>query len=297
MTTQKAEWQLVLIMWGTKYSIGEVKYLISQVKKHSTRPFRTVFITDRIHEDMDEDVLQKRIPEFYDKPEMKFGGCLAKTSMFQKGVVPDDLPCVYIDIDTTIFGDMSKFLELPKDDKGVVIFQSTLFPIGALGRLAYKLTNGKKYGRGNSSIIVYHPRECSYIDEKFRELIATVGHKGIRPMEGGERFLSWAAQAHLQAHPKSLAVKFPTEFMLYWKWLMYLRASMPWVRKRWDGLVAVTLPGGVVSGKNLLEFEEGYEVVDRKKRRLVWSERTLGSMKQRLIDYYRDQETELAKEK
>lgn len=290
MSTQ-AEWQLVLILWGTKYGVHELNHLIDTVRAHASRPFRTVLITDRDRTGLDESVVQRRFPEFFLRPEMRTAGCQAKLVMYEEGIVPDDLPAVYIDIDTVVFGDMAAFVDLQKSSKAVCLFQSAMLPIGALGRLVWRASKHRKYARGNSSIVVYHPRECSYIAQKFRALQAQHGDAGIRPMIADERFMSWAAQAHLQAIPRRMAVKFPTEFMLPWAWLIYLRAAMPWVRARWNGLSAVTLPGIEVKGQVLLDMENGGEVVDRKGRRLIWSERAIGPMKARLTEYYRALET------
>lgn len=283
----KAEWQLVLILWGTKYGVAEVNHLIDTIHKNASRPFRTVLITDRQRDGLRDGVMQRAFPDFFIQPDMRSVGCQAKLAMFENGIVPDDLPAVYVDIDTVVFGDMAAFLDLAKTDKAVVLFQSAMLPIGPLGRLVWRVSKAKKYARGNSSIVVFHPRECGYISKTFRELFDEHNGIGIRPMVADERFMSWAAQENLQAIPRRLAVKFPTEFMLPWPWLIYLRAAMPWVRTRWRGLQAVTLPGVEVKGQELLQMPVGTEVVDRKGRKLIWSEKAIGPMKARLSEYYR----------
>ncbi len=285
MTTE-ANWQLVLILWGTKYGAPEVSQLVETIAKYSSRPFRTVLITDRPRDGLPEGVVQREFPEFFIREEMRTIGCQAKLAMFEAGVVPQDLPAVYVDIDTVVFGDMSKFLDVAQSDKAVVLFQSAMLPIGPLGRWVWRRSDKKRYARGNSSIVVYHPRESGFIAEQFRNLHAQHGMTGFRPMVADERFMSWAAQEHLQAIPKSMAVKFPTEFMLPWAWLIYLRAAMPWVKSRWKGLLAVTLPGVDVKGQELLQMPEGGGFVDRKGRRLIWSHKAIGPMKQKLTEYY-----------
>lgn len=287
VTSPVPEWQLVLILWGTKYGVPEVNQLIRSVRQESDRPFRTVLITDRDRDGLDSSVQSVRFPEFFLRKEMRGGGCQAKLVMFEEGIVPTDLPAIYVDIDTVVFGDLSRLLKVPKSEKGLVIFQSAILPIGTLGRVVARFTGGKKYARGNSSIVVFHPRECHFIARTFREMQAKHGDAGVRPMVADERFMSWCGQAHLQRVPRNMAVKFPTEFMLPWEWLIRFRARLPWVKRRWAGLLAVTLPGIEVKGQKLLEMEEGAEVVDRKGRRLIWSEGAIGPMKARLTEYYR----------
>jgi len=284
--TGSPEWQLVLALWGTKYGAPEVSQLVETISAHATRPFRTVLITDRKRQGLPDGVVQRDFPEFFIQQEMRSSGCQAKIAMFEDGVVPQDLPAVYADIDTVVFGDMSKFLNVAKSDRAVVLLQSAILPIGAIGRCIWRWSNKKKYARGNSSIVIFHPKEGGYIARQFRDLYAQHGFNGFRPMIADERFMSWAAQETLQAIPRSMAVKFPTEFMLPWAWLIYLRASFPWVKSRWKGLLAVTLPGVELKGQELLQIPEGGGFVDRKGRRLIWSTKAIGPMKQSLREYY-----------
>lgn len=281
------DWQLVLVLWGTKYPVGEVNHLIRTVRALASRPPRVVLITDRDREGLEEGVIQRPFPDFFLNPELMRSGCQAKLCMFEAGVVPDDLPAVFIDIDTVVFGDISRFTALQTTPKTVAIFQSAVMPFGALARAGYQLTKGKKYARGNSSIVVFHPAECQHIAAKFRTLFAQYGHNGFRPMIADERFISWSHQPHMRAIPRDMAVKMPTEFMLPWPWVIHLRAKMPWVRARWNRLIAVTLPGVEVKGEVLLSLPEGAEIVDRKGRRLIWSEAALGPIKAKLTTYYK----------
>ncbi|MFN3847204.1 MAG: hypothetical protein ACK4RZ_15500 [Paracoccaceae bacterium] len=279
-------WQLVLVLWGTKYPVTEVNHLIDTVCRHAAHPPRVVLITDRPRDGLRDGVVQREIPAFFMDPQMRSGGCQTKLCMFQAGVVPQDLPAVFIDIDTVVFGDMTRFLALQTDRKTVAILQSAILPFGPLARALFRLTKGRRYARGNSSIVVYHPAETAQIAARYRALVDQVGYNGTRPMIADERFISWSHQPHMRAIPRGLAVKLPTEFMLPYRWLIRLRAGLPWVRRRWAGLVALTLPGVEVKGEVLLTLPDGAEIVDRKGRRLIWSETTLGPIKARLTEYY-----------
>lgn len=280
------DWQLVLVLWGTKYPVAEVNHLIDTVRALASRPPRFVLLTDRMRDGLTEDVMQRLIPDFFLNPAFLTGGCQAKLCMFEAGLVPDDLPAVFIDIDTVVFGDMARFVALQSSRKTVAILQSAILPFGGFARALFRLTGGRRYARGNSSIVVYHPAECAHIAARFRALVAQGGIKAIRPMIADERFISWSNQPHMRAIPRGMAVKLPTEFMLPYRWLIHLRARMPWVRRRWAGLIALTLPGVEVKGEALLALPDGAEVVDRKGRRLIWSHSALGPVKGRLIAYY-----------
>lgn len=279
-------WQLVLVLWGTKYPVAEVNHLIDTVLRHAAHAPRVVLITDRPREGLRAGVVQREIPAFFMDPRMRGPGCQTKLCMFEAGVVPDDLPAIFIDIDTVVFGDMTRFLGLQTSRETVAIFQSAVLPFGALARWLYRVTKGRRYARGNSSIVVYHPAETAHIAARYRDLVGKVGFNGIRPMVADERFISWSHQPHMRAIPTTLAVKLPTEFMLPYAWLIRARAALPWVRRRWAGLIALTLPGVEVKGEALLALPEGAEIVDRKGRRLIWSEAALGPVKARLTEYY-----------
>ncbi|WP_147335678.1 hypothetical protein [Pseudotabrizicola alkalilacus] len=279
-------WQLVLVLWGTKYPVAEVNHLIDSVCRLASHAPRVVLITDHLREGLRDGVVQRLIPDFFRTADMRGPGCQAKLCMFEAGVVPDDLPAVFIDIDTVVLGDMTRFLALQSGRKSVVMFHNTLLPFGAVSRLIHKVSRGKKYLRGNSSIVIYHPAECTDIAALFREMFATVGANGTPAMVADDKFISWSHQHALRSIPHDMAVKLPAEFMLPWRWLIHLRARMPWVRSRWAGLIALTLPGVEVKGEALLALPDGAEIVDRKGRRLIWSEAALGPVKARLTAYY-----------
>lgn len=283
-----AAWQLVLVLWGEKYPVAEVNHLIDTITAHADpQPARITLLTDRPRPGLRAGVDVGDIPAFFLNPEFLRGGCQAKLCMFEAGLVPGDLPTVFVDIDTVVFGNLARLVGLMTDRRTIALFQSAVLPFGAFARWLYRRTGGRRYARGNSSIVVYHPAETTHIAARFRELFAQHGLSGFRPMVADERFISWAHQPHMRAIPRDMAVKLPTEFMLPWRWLILLRARLPWVRARWGRLIAVTLPGVEVKGEALLSLPDGAEIVDRKGRRLIWSEAALGPVKARLTDYYR----------
>ena len=209
--------------------------------------------------------------------------------MFEKGILSDDLPALYVDLDTVVFGDMYRFLSLLETPKTVAMLQSALIPFGPLGRLRHRLSGGRHYARGNSSFVVFHPAHNHYIAARFLELFAQYPELEFRPMIADERFISWIAQPHMKAVPKSFAVKFPGEFMFYWGWWLYVRALMPWVRTRRRQLLAVTLNGLEIKPEKLRELTEGARISDEEGRVLIWSSRTLGSKMAEIRGFYEGQ--------
>lgn len=282
------QWQCVLVCWGTLYGAGVINHLVQHIRAQSARPARYVLITEAPKPGLDPEVVIRPFPEFFLRERFRRSGCQAKLAMFEPGVVPDDLPAIYVDLDTVITGDISRGIGLMRDRRSVIMLQSSPLPFGWPGRLVHRLTQGRSYARGNSSVLVYHPAECGYIAERFRALDAQYPEFGsFRPMVADERFISWVAQPHMMAHPSDYAVKFTTEFMAPWRWLIAPRARLPWVRRRRERQAAVTLNGPEIKPEILLALPEGGEITDRKHRHLIWSDAAMGPARGRILAHCR----------
>lgn len=281
-----AHWQLILIAWGTKYPADEINRLARNVMRLSENVPRVVLVSDRERTDLDERINVVRFPEYWMRPEFCTGGCQAKLGMFEAGVLPTDLPALYIDLDTMILRDVEPIISTLKNEKSIAILQSAVLPFGGFARLLKRVTAGKRYARGNSSVVAFYPSQCTYIAEEFKRLEAEYGVRGFKPLHADERFISWVAQPHMQAVSRRDAVKFPTEFMYPWRWFARFLQALPWVVKRRAGLRAITFPGFEVKFDELFALEEGAEVVDRKGRRLVWSQDYIGDLKGRIQEYW-----------
>jgi len=283
----RPSWQLVLVLWGTKYPVDEVNHLIATILSHADpAPARIVLLSDRPRPGLDARADLRDIPAFFLQPAFLGSGCQAKLCLFEAGVLPDDMPAIFVDIDTVVWGNLARLLPLLTEARTVAILQSAVLPFGPVARWLHRVSRGRRYARGNSSVVVFHPAEGHHVASRFRDLVARHGPGGLRPMVADERFLSWANQPNMRAVPGDLIVKLPTEFMLPYRWMIHLRAALPWVRARRNRLIGVTLPGIEVKGETLLSLPEGAEIVDRKRRRLIWSDRCLGPVRNRLIAHY-----------
>jgi hypothetical protein len=281
------EWQCVFILWGEKYGAGDVNHIAAQVRARTRRPPRMVLLSDRPRPGLAADIETRPIPDFYLAPAFRGPGCQTKIALFEPGVLAADLPAIYLDLDTVIMGDIAELLTLLDRPQRVAMLQSAILPFGAPGRLVWRLTRGRKYARGNSSILVFHPAHGGGVAARFRAAVAAHPALDFRPLAADERFISWAAQPQMRAIPSRVAVKFPTEFMLPWAWAVALRARLPWVRRRRAGLTAITLPGPEVKPEALAALPEGARLRDRKGRLLIWSEAALGPARAALIAHAR----------
>lgn len=279
-------WQLAIVLWGDKYSVTELNALIGAVRAKAAEPPRVVLVSDRPRPGLLADVHSREMPPFFRNPAFLRGGCQAKLCVFEPGLLPADLPTVLLDIDTLVMGDIGQLTQLLTTPQTVAILQSAVLPFGGLARWIYRITKGRRYARGNSSVVVFHPAHCTYIAERFQSLYHSHNGLNFRPMIADERFISWVAQPHMRAVPKRLVVKFPTEFMWSARWVARLRARLPWLKRRWAGLAALTFPGLDMKGQDLAMMPENAEITDRKGRHLIWSEKVLGPVQHPIKEYY-----------
>ncbi len=282
----KPSWQCVLVCWGSKYSVATMNRLIDSIRTQARGAPRMVVITDVERPGLAPDVDVRIFPPFFLQPHLCGGGCQAKLAMFEPDVLQDDLPAIYVDLDTVVLGDLGAGIALMRDRRSILILKSVVVPFGALSRAVHRLSGGRMYARGNSSIVIFHPAECGFITERFRALHALHPGLDFRPMVADERFISWIAQARMIVVPRQFATKLSAEFMSRFRPILYLRAALPWVRRRRAGLAAVTLSGPAVKSEILLALPDGAEVTDAKGRVLIWSDRAMGPVRRRIIRHY-----------
>ncbi len=281
-------WQCVLICWGSRYDVRDINRLVTRIRTEAATPPRMVLITDRDRPGLDPEVLVRPFPPFFLQEPWTRAGCQAKLAMFEAGVLPDDLPAVYVDLDTVVTGDLGAGVAMMRDPRSILMLQSALLPFGALGRLVHRLTGGRRYARGNSSVVVFHPAECAFIAARFREIASKNAPLAFRPTIADERFISWVAQDHMIALPRSYATKLSAEFMSRLPALLSLRARLPWVRRRRATLAAITLAGPEVKAEVLLALPDEARVRDRKGRHLIWSDAAMGAARARIVAHYAD---------
>ncbi|MFN7122840.1 MAG: hypothetical protein ACK4NM_12500 [Hydrogenophaga sp.] len=279
-------WQCVMVCWGTKYSTSLINNLVRSIASKTASQPRFILISDRDRPDLADRIELVRFPEYWLAPPLRTAGCHSKLVMFDHDILQTDLPAIYVDLDTIVLGDLSMGLSLMKNRQTVAILPSAIIPFGWVGRALHRWTDGRKYARGNSSFVIYHPGECHYIAEQFKLTYAKYPKMQLRHMVADERFISWSAQEHMVSIPESFAVKFPREFMFHWGSWLYIKARLPWVQKRRKGLVAITLNGLMIKPEKLLSLKEGDVIVDEKSRKLIWSEKTLGFMRSKIQAFY-----------
>ena len=279
MSKMDRSWCLVLVIWGEKYSDKFVDVLVKSVKQYSKGCTHVVLITDQIRNDLSDNIVQKLIPDFFNQPLFFKGGYVVKLSLFHKTVLPPNMPCVYIDLDTIVVGDAGRIAALVSShDDYFMLPPGNLVGFGSIRRWLYKQTKGKRFATGNSSIVAFHSSAAPNICEAFEQLY-TEGLTHDRKMRIDDVFISWFAQNTLQKIPASLAVMFRREFLSRSRFLLEVKRLSPFTAMRRKNLVAVTFNGAQHKPEEFLAFKDGDKILDEKNRFGFWSEKYLGVLK------------------
>lgn len=281
-------WCLVLMIWGNKYSDKHVSALVSSVKNNSRGCARVILVTDRIRLGLEEDIEQKPIPRFFNKPAFFEGGYVVKLSVFHKNVLPRNMPCVYLDLDTIVVGDIGKIASLVSSPNSYYMLPpGNLVGFGRLRRWLYKKSNGRRFATGNSSVLAFHSCATPNLCEEFERLY----NKGItedRRLKIDDVFISWFAQLNLNAIPSSLAVMFRREFLSRSRLLLELKRWSPRVSKRRREIVVVTFNGAQHKPEEFLSLKENDIIVDEKNRFGFWSDHYLGEFRMKILMFAKD---------
>ena len=285
MSKTDYSWCLVLVIWGEKYSDKFVDALVKSVEQHSKSCKHIVLITDHIRNDLSDNIVQKLIPDFFNQPLFFKGGYVAKLSLFHKSVLPSNMPCVYIDLDTIVVGDVGKIAALVSSPNDYFMLPpGNLVGFGSIRRWLYKKTKGKRFATGNSSIVAFHSSAAPNICEEFEKLY-TEGLTDDRKMKIDDVFISWFAQITLQKIPAPLAVMFRREFLSRSRFLLELKRLSPFSVMRRNSLVAVTFNGAQHKPEEFLTLKDGDKILDEKNRFSFWSKKYLGNFKAKILQF------------
>ncbi|MDZ4134494.1 MAG: hypothetical protein U1D06_02715 [Paracoccaceae bacterium] len=156
---------------------------------------------------------------------------------------------------------------------------------GPVRRLAYRLSGGKRFGTGNSSLVAFSSAATPNLCDRFMALYDDPSLRDEKYMRVDDVFLSWFAQSTLAAIPTSLGVMFRREFLSRSLIFLWLKSRLPWLRRRRHNLVAVTLNGVDYKPEVLLKLPAGSIIHDSKGRRGTWSDDNFGPARKNILEY------------
>lgn len=239
-------------------------------------------MTDSFRSGVDQRVRQVLIADDLNRPEFKKNYTI-KLSLFDQRALPPHSPCVYLDLDTVVTGDLGRMASLARSPEDIYMLPpGNLLSFGFIRRVAFLLTRGRSMATGNSSIVVFHSDMMPNLLNEFQRLKAQ-GGVPARFLSNDDIFISWFGQRRLKAVPPNLGVMFRREFLTRSKWLGWLRSRMPWVLQRRDQIVAVTFNGVEHKLENLVQLPDGTLHRESKGRFGYWSRKEMGPIKDRIV--------------
>lgn len=263
-------WCLVMALWGDRYPPGYPNQIASGVVEHSPDCVDMLLLTDRIREGIDPKIRQELIPESFMKPEFFRGGYPVKLSIFTTPGVSPNTRCVFVDLDTVVLGDLGRLARMVTRHEDVLMLPPATLGFNAASRALHKLSGGKMYRTGNSSLVAFSSGAAPNIAESFLARHENPATRDAPQMKVDDRFISWFSQPHLRAVPNSIGVMLRREFLSRKSGEVARWAKDTATLKRREGLAAVTLNGLYTKPEALLDLEPGAVIDDDKGRTGIW---------------------------
>ncbi|MEZ7814045.1 MAG: hypothetical protein ACI9O0_000093 [Paracoccaceae bacterium] len=281
-----APWQVVLVLWGKKFSSKSVNMLVRNILLTSKIKPNIVLITDQERSDFLYEINMVKFPPFFNQTIFKTQGCHAKLAIFQRGVLQKAIPTIYLDLDSVIFGDLYKAFSFVEEKSLIQIMPSTFLRFSKLSNLLLMLTKGRISARGNSSCVVFHPSECYNIAEKFQSDFLTSGFVPGRKMAADDKFISFVSQEKIRLLPKAFAGNFARDYMHRLPFVRYFQNFLSQYYYRKPVPVLLTFAGLTIEPENMVKMEPLETLRDPKKRILIWDDKFLGPVKMKLETYF-----------
>ena len=282
-------WCLVLVIWGERYTTAEVNRLVTNVLKFSNGCDEIILITDYTRKDLHADITQKPFPIFFNRDLFFKPGYIAKLSLFSNEVLPANKACVYLDLDTVVFGDIGKIADLVTAPNDLFILPSVFWEITFFTRVLTKLSFGQFYKVGNSSIMAYHSSANPNLCAEFETLFTPEHAQNEAKFKIDDVFISWFARYYIRPVPRSLGVMFRKEFLGRSRLGIWLKAHLSYFKNRRKNLVAVTLNGFDLKSQTLMALKDGAYFADNKGRFSRWDDVILGGFKAKFIQFLKDE--------
>jgi hypothetical protein len=223
-------------------------------------------------------VIQAPIPPAFDRPEFFRPGYPVKLSVFAVPELPRNTRCVFIDLDTLVVGDLTPLARMVRRHEDILMLPPATIGFNAASRLLYRVTGGRKYRTGNSSVMAYSSERGHELAESYLRLWNDPATHSEARMKVDDCFVSWFAQPVLRDVPKSAAVMFRREFLSRIPIWPRVKTSLPWTKRRRAQLGAITLNGVDYKPDVLLALEDNARIEDSKGRSGHWNTAHFGEV-------------------
>lgn len=270
---------LVLALWGSRYGPPHVNGIVEAAYRLSPGLVRVVLMTDRPRAGLDDRIEQKLFPPPFDGPEFFGTGYRAKLAVFSAVPPKDPMPCVFLDLDSIVVGDLGRIAALVRGANDLLMLPPAGLRFGRLRRLLDRLRrNPMKFPIGNSSVLAFQSAAQPNLAETYAQYYRTgnfpVGWESMID----DVLISAFGRDRVRAVPTDCAVMLRREFLSRLPFWPLVKTRLPAVRRRRALLAAVTMNGLAVKPETLANLPDGSVLTDGRGRRGWWSEAGFGSV-------------------
>lgn len=286
--------QIVMVKWGSKYSANYVNGIAAETRVRTRAQTRFICYTDD-GSGIDPSIEVRDFPDFGIPLSRLTGrnGSLPKMAMFMRGQLEPGVPTVYIDLDTSILGDIARIGECLAARRAVYFLQRHAVPYWRVKGLVDRIAP-ERYYLGNTAVMAFYPEDTYPIADLFLAKYPAwaqdgTNGTGVTPREaklfkgGNEMLVSAMAREHTRVFPRDMAIKFTQEYMAPSLKLAELRNRLPHVQARRARQVALTYHGEPLKPEHLVHKTDG-EVVTFKHHKTIWRYPRISAYWRRVID-------------
>ena len=270
--------QMVFVKWGTKYGPEYVNGLVQATLAHTSVPVDFICFTDKAA-DIDPRVDVRPFPDFGVPVETMTGrgGSLLKMSMFLKGQLAAGVPTLYIDLDSSIMGDVARLVDCLKQRRGMYMLTRHAIPHWRFRGLVRRLMPSRYY-LANTAVMAFFVEDWFGITDRFMVDFPKylADPTSLSPEtrriydEGNERLISHATQDVSRVFPADVAVKFTQEYMSHSLAIAELKNRLPGVRARRKRQVVISYQGEALKPQQLVSAEQG-DLILYKRYKTRWA--------------------------
>lgn len=276
---QEHRFALVLALWGTRYGAPHVNGIVEDAYRLSPALVRVVLVTDRLRAGIDSRVEQKLFPPPFDGPEFFGHGYRAKLAVFSAVPAEDDLPCVFLDLDTIVVGDLGQIAAQVRSVDDLLMLPPAGLGFGPLRRLLDRLRGDVlSFPVGNSSVLAFHSAARPNLSLTYAAHYAADQFPPGWQSVIDDVLISAFGRGRVRAVPTASAVMLRREFLSRVPLWPLVKCRLPWVRRRRARIAAVTMNGLSVKPEILATLPEGSALGDGRGRHGRWSEAGFGSL-------------------
>lgn len=269
---------LVLAVWGTRYGARHVNELTEAGFRLSPDLDEVILLTDRPRAGLDPRVVQRPFPPPYDEAEFFGFGYRAKLAVFSAVPRHPGKPCVFLDLDSVVVGDLGQIARLVQAPDDLFMLPPAGLRFSRLRHWLDRIRGGQSFPIGNSSVLAFHSAAQPNLAELYAELRRDGQLTGGWTSLVDDRLISWFGHRRLRGVPTSAAVMLRREFLSRIPFWPRLKALLPAVRRRRLTIAAITMNGLKVKPETLAALPEHARLSDGRGRHGVWSAAGFGAL-------------------